>query len=164
MSAFDFATVAYVDTLVWAKAPRRGGGVSAGKPIGNVTSNGYMVVGVSGSKFMVHRLVWEYFNGPIPEGCEIDHINGCRADNRIENLRLATRSQNSMNHKMHTTNSTGFKNIGTRTRGKCIEYVARIRAGGKVHMKSSVNLSTVQAWVETMRPQLHGEFANGGYH
>jgi len=41
-----------------------------------------------------HRFVWEYFNGKIPEGLEIDHINGDKTDNRLENLRLVTPIEN----------------------------------------------------------------------
>lgn len=41
-----------------------------------------------------HRLVWESFNGAIPNGLEINHINSLRSDNRLENLELMTRSQN----------------------------------------------------------------------
>jgi hypothetical protein len=43
----------------------------------------------------VHRLIWMHFNGPIPEGYEINHINRMKADNRIENLELSTPSGNS---------------------------------------------------------------------
>ena len=44
--------------------------------------------------FRVHRLVYEAFNGEIPEGYEIDHINGFRDDNRLENLRMLTKLEN----------------------------------------------------------------------
>lgn len=47
---------------------------------------------------LAHRLVWEGFNGPIPDGFEINHKNGVRSDNRLENLELLTRSEN-MKHK-----------------------------------------------------------------
>lgn len=43
---------------------------------------------------LVHRLVWETFNGEIPQGYEIDHINGVRDDNRLENLRCVTHAEN----------------------------------------------------------------------
>lgn len=43
----------------------------------------------------VHRAVWEAFNGKIPQGLEINHINCVRDDNRLENLELVTRLQNS---------------------------------------------------------------------
>ena len=45
---------------------------------------------------LVHRAVWEAFNGPIPEGLEINHKNCVRDDNRLENLELVTRSQNNL--------------------------------------------------------------------
>jgi hypothetical protein len=42
----------------------------------------------------VHRLVWQTFNGPIPAGLMINHLNGIKTDNRLENLELCTRLQN----------------------------------------------------------------------
>lgn len=41
-----------------------------------------------------HRLVWETFNGDIPNGFEIDHIDNDKTNNRLDNLRLVTRSEN----------------------------------------------------------------------
>jgi len=42
----------------------------------------------------VHRLVWEAFNGPIPKGMQINHLNEDKTDNRLENLSLMTPKQN----------------------------------------------------------------------
>ena len=47
----------------------------------------------------VHRFVWEAFNGPIPKGMTIDHINGDKTDNRLSNLQLLTPSQNNSKDK-----------------------------------------------------------------
>jgi len=44
--------------------------------------------------YYVHRFVWEYFNGEIPQGLEINHINEDKSDNRLENLELVTKKQN----------------------------------------------------------------------
>ena len=42
----------------------------------------------------VHRFTWEWFNGPIPEGYQINHINEFKTDNRLENLELVTQKEN----------------------------------------------------------------------
>ena len=60
-------------------------------------STGYYVFYSSEKKFYCHRVIWEIFNGPIPEGMEIDHKDGNRINNNIDNLRLATKSQNMIN-------------------------------------------------------------------
>ena len=44
--------------------------------------------------YMVHRLVYEAFNGQIPEGYEVNHINEIKSDNRLENLNLMTHKEN----------------------------------------------------------------------
>lgn len=66
-----------------------------GEPVGGVCADGYVRMGGRpGSPLYAHRLVWETVHGPIPKGMEIDHRNGRKADNRIINLDLVTRSEN----------------------------------------------------------------------
>lgn len=57
---------------------------------------GYVTVHKPGGVYYacVHRLVWEYVHGPIPRDMQINHINGIKHDNRIENLELVTASEN----------------------------------------------------------------------
>lgn len=59
-------------------------------------ASGYKVIRI-GKTRLAHRVVWEAFNGEIPEGMEIDHINTIRSDNRLENLRLVTSKENKNN-------------------------------------------------------------------
>jgi hypothetical protein len=79
-------------TLVWKKAPSNSAKIGA--PIGSVTRDGYRRC----SRQLVHRLVWLYFTGQVPDK-DIDHINGVRLDNRIENLRLVSRMENLWNRR-----------------------------------------------------------------
>lgn len=58
---------------------------------------GYRKVSYCGKKYYVHRLIYMMLVGDIPAGHEIDHRNGVRHDNRINNLRIATKSQNAQN-------------------------------------------------------------------
>ena len=63
-----------------------------------INHNGYYRVGLcKNSKirfYMVHRLVWIAFNGQIPEGYEVNHINEVKSNNRLSNLNLMTRKEN----------------------------------------------------------------------
>lgn len=65
--------------------------------ISQATRNGYKRVLINKKLFSVHRLMWEAFNGPIPDKMQVDHINGDKADNRLENLRLVSGSDNMKN-------------------------------------------------------------------
>ena len=68
-----------------------------GKKVGFKHKNGYMHVCINGKQVLMHRFVYEAFNGEIPEGYEIDHKNTVRDDNRLENLRIATPKENRNN-------------------------------------------------------------------
>jgi hypothetical protein len=67
----------------------------AGKRAFTAQSLGYFVGSVTGCKVYAHRVAWIHYHGAmLPEGMLIDHINGDKTDNRIDNLRLVTRQQN----------------------------------------------------------------------
>ena len=63
-----------------------------------INSCGYFQVGLFknsiGKFYMVHRLVFETFNGTIPEGLQVNHINEIKSDNRLSNLNLMTPKEN----------------------------------------------------------------------
>ncbi|CQJ12503.1 Uncharacterised protein [Yersinia mollaretii] len=85
----------------------RRGGVVPGSSAGSAHRSGYLRVGLSGKTYTVHRIIWEMHNGPIPEGMQIDHIDHNRVNNRLENLRIVTPSQNSKNRTLQANNSRG---------------------------------------------------------
>ena len=70
-----------------------------GKVAGCRNTDGYLRINLNKKSHVTHRLIWVYLNGEIPEGLEIDHIDGDKTNNRIDNLRLATRTQNRWNRK-----------------------------------------------------------------
>lgn len=59
--------------------------------------NGYLRASIQGKSYSIHILIYETFVGKIPRGYVIDHINGIRDDNRLENLRCVTQSENMYN-------------------------------------------------------------------
>tara|TARA_R110002126_G_scaffold66552_5_gene169168 strand:- start:74 stop:571 length:498 start_codon:yes stop_codon:yes gene_type:complete len=83
------------------------------KKIGDIVggSNGikqpYLRGRYKDNRFMVHQVVFLMHHGFIPE-C-VDHIDGNVQNNRIENLRQATKAQNAYNQKLHTNNKSGHR-------------------------------------------------------
>ena len=86
----------------------------AGKPAGtNCKTHGYIKVVFkdpwSGDRISAgaHRLIWEMVYGAIPSGMQIDHKNGDRSDNRIENLRVVSVIENARNRGVSKSNTSG---------------------------------------------------------
>lgn len=72
-----------------------------GKRAGGIRLDGYIQIGVKGEDYLEHRLIWFYHFGYFPK--QLDHINRIRDDNRIENLRESTQSQNVGNSRKPRT-------------------------------------------------------------
>ena len=73
--------------------------------------HGYVVVFFNGKIYKAHRLIWAIVHGELPKG-HIDHINGNRSDNRIQNLRVVTQQQNSHNQQnINKRNKSGFRGV-----------------------------------------------------
>jgi hypothetical protein len=82
----------------------------AGDRAGTLHSSGYEVIRIDDKLYKSHRLAWLYVYGFLPK--QIDHINGVKTDNRIENLRETNPSLNNQNRRNANKNSkSGFKGI-----------------------------------------------------
>jgi hypothetical protein len=113
-------------TLRWKIRAARN--VKVGDITGNKTSTGYLQVRWNYKNLLVHRVVWLMVHGEWPVE-EIDHINGDRTDNRIVNLRRASRRQNGQNLKRHREGRLpGTKRFKQNMKNP---WEARISIGGK---------------------------------
>lgn len=82
-----------------------------------LNKEGYLVLRINAKLHRCHRLAWLYVYGSFPDNC-IDHINGCRTDNRLINLRDVTRKQNSKNAKLNSKNTTGISGVWWHSQNK----------------------------------------------
>ena len=94
--------------LIWKV--RKGNKAIAGCVAGTFNQNVYSDVMIDGKFYKSHRLIWLWHHGYMPEGC-LDHINRVKSDNRIENLREASRSCNVRNTGNRATNKSGVKGV-----------------------------------------------------
>ena len=113
----------------------------AGVKAGYVEKNGYTSVffkatprnGLAKSRpIALHRLIFCFHHGYYPP--QIDHINGDRGDNRIENIRAALAHENCANRKKMNNNTTGCPGIRLHRDG---HYEARVQFAGKRHQVGS---------------------------
>lgn len=104
----------------------------AGKPaLSYLNPNGYLQGTILKQVFLAHRVAWAIRSGSWPNG-DIDHINGIRTDNRMENIRVVSRLENSRNQKICALNTSGVTGVSPIPSGK---WRATISQGGKyIHL------------------------------
>jgi hypothetical protein len=142
--------------FTWAESR---GCAKPGDVASSVNSLGYCRVKVDGVSYLAHRLAWAFVNGEFPKS-DIDHVNGIKTDNRIENLRLATRSENQCNRGKHANNKSGFKGVNWNQSVK--KWAARCMVNGKrTHIGYFDDVALAAAAYQQVAVSLHGRFFRG---
>ena len=137
------------ETGVFTRIKRVSGRCRVGDIVGSPDELGYLRFRVNGKKYRAHRLAWLYVYGSFPEN-EIDHINHDRSDNRISNLRQATRAENVWNSRKS----------GCSYDKQHSNYRARIcKNGRRIHLGRFDTLKQAQEAYAKAAKQYHGEFA-----
>lgn len=132
------------------------GRMHIGDVAGTVNSTGRKQVCINGKLYKVHRIIYAMHHGEIPRF--IDHIDGNPLNNRIENLRGATHSENMYNVSAKRNNTSGEKGVGwdfTKERWFAYCYVK----GKKVYAGYHEKFESAVSAVRELRKTLHGSFA-----
>ena len=138
--------------LYWRS--NRGSNAKAGANAGRVLRTGYRSIHVSGRRHQEHRLVYLWWHGSVPT--QLDHINGMKADNRIENLRPADPSRNQINTPQRKS-ASGIRGVrASRHPGK---WIARIYQNNKeIRIGTFESKDEAKAAYKQMAREIYGEF------
>lgn len=119
--------------------------------------HGYLWGRIYGRQYLAHRVVWAMHSGSWPDA-DIDHMDTNRANNKIENLRPASRSENMRNCRAHKDGASGKKGVTfNKKEGK---WMARIMVHGKHHhLGRHLTPEAAHAAYCQAAQALHGEFA-----
>jgi hypothetical protein len=139
--------------VTWRFARR---GIRAGMEFGRVQWQGYRQGMLDGHHYYTHRLAWFYVNGEWPP-YDVDHINQNKGDNRLCNLRLATRSENKANTGKQITNTSGVRGVHWSKKDRC--YVVEVKKGSRrVRKWGFVDLESARQYYLKTAKELFGEF------
>lgn len=103
----------------------------AGREAGNLHKskrNVYKRIHTDGGRYMAHRLAWLYVYGCWPDG-EIDHIDGDGLNNRVDNLRAVSKTENLRNMPRYMNNTSGI--VGVSWRASRQYWIAQMNINGK---------------------------------
>lgn len=125
-------------------------------------SDGYVKVRFNRRLILAHRMAWTLFYQESPIGF-IDHINNDRSDNRINNLRLASKQQNNHNSLIRKDNKLGIKGVHYNQRDK--RFTAQIKFDNKrICLGNFLTANEAAIAYNNAAMKLHGEFAPATRH
>lgn len=131
--------------------------INKGDLAGGIASHGYMQARLGDGRYLLHRIIFIIHHGYLPE--YIDHIDHDRLNNKIENLRECTFSQNRCNTPRGKNNTSGEKGVCWNKESK--SWMVRISIMGKrFYLGRYKKFEDAKAAVVAKRKELHGDFAN----
>ena len=134
-----------------------GSGKRVGDEAGMITEKGYRRIRVERHLHMAHRLVWAYHFDNVPQW--IDHIDEDKLNNRIENLRPASKEQNGYNISHRKNNRSGVKGVYWSTRNN--KWVAEISVNKQIRRVGYFeNIDLAELVVIEARNLYHGAYAS----
>jgi hypothetical protein len=146
-----------LDTGVFTWRERIANCVRVGTVAGSSHGKGYWRLCLFGKNYLAHRLAWLYVYGYMPKF--IDHINGLKNDNRLQNLRACSHSENLRNRGRQSNNKSGYKGVSWNNSKR--KWIAQIMVDKKlVHIGYFQNsIQAANAYILAAIKH-HGEFAN----
>lgn len=114
----------------------------------------YAITNKEGKSLFLHRFIMD-----APKGLQVDHINGNGLDNRKENLRLCTSTENKRNTKKHKRNKSGYRGVSLDSRSG--KYRAQISTGEKIlHLGLFADPEDAARSYDEAAKKYHGKFAS----
>jgi hypothetical protein len=136
---------------------KRSTNVKPGDKAGTINSGGYIHTHINNKPYKNHRLIFMMFYGYMPP--MIDHIDGNKSNNKIENLRGATHLQNMWNQKVSKKSTSGIKGVYWHKIKQ--KWQASCGKDSKlVHLGYFDKKEDAEKMVKEFREKNHGEFAN----
>lgn len=129
LSLLDYDNGSGLFTWKTKQGNRRWNTSCAGKIAGRTDSKGYLQISVNNRQYLAHRLVWLVIYGEWPKK-NIDHVNGDKKDNRVENLREVTQAVNAQNLRAARSDNIAGR-LGVSLYKRTGKFVARIMLNGK---------------------------------
>ncbi len=136
--------------------PNNWNGRFAGAIAGEREIIGYITIVINYKKYRAHKLAYIYMTGELPE--YIDHKDLDGFNNKWDNLRQSTRSQNQYNRRKQSNNTSGFKGVSLdKERGKWIAQIVKEKK--HYHLGRYNTKEAAFAAYKKAQQTLHGEFA-----
>lgn len=121
------------------------------------SNHGYIVLSFLSTKYMAHRVAWGMVHGELDESVYIDHIDGDKTNNKISNLRVATKQQNGWNVGLAKQNTSGIKGVHFDSYSGMWRASCQQTKLGRFKTKEEAAEA-----VKSYRERAHGPFANHG--
>jgi hypothetical protein len=149
--------------LLYRFAPKCLGGLRSQNVEAGFILSGYKKVNLKNKSYMVHHIVFVMHYGDVvfeklKNGLVVDHIDGNKLNNKIQNLRLCTRSENAKNSRGKRKRTLPKGVYKSRHKG----FVAIISAEKKRLEKTFLSIDEAVSWRNWMGKKIHGEFFRGG--